>query len=216
VWSDVTPSPAEQPDELASGELAVRAGVSPLEVERLIGCGILVPREGPRPFRAADVLKVRVARACEAGGLPMEGMAEAIRAGLLSFAFVESWPFELESSRMPQTHLELAEEAGLPFEFLGKLLEAFGFARPEPEDVVVEAERPIALLAGRLAELEIVERAALARLGRVYSEAFRRIALAETEVYHSGVEVPLLRSGVGESRAMELASSLSPALTDAR
>ena len=92
-------------------------------------------------------------------------------------------------------------------------MEAFGFVRPEPEDVVPDAERPIVLLAGRLAELEIVEEALLARLGHVYAESFRRIALAETEVYHTGVEVPLLRSGVGESRAMELASSLSPALT---
>ena len=208
-----TSPPAGQPDELAPEELAVRAGISPEEVERLIGCGILVPRDGSRPFRAADVLKVRVARACEAGGLPMEGMAEAIRAGLLSFAFVESWPFEPEGSRQSQTHLELAEEAGLPFEFLQRLVEAFGFARPEAEDIVVGAERPIALLAGRLAELEIIDQAILARLGRVYAEAFRRIALAETEVYHTGVEVPLLRSGLGESRTMELASSLSPALT---
>jgi adenylate cyclase len=211
--SDASPSSAGQLNELSPTELAARAGVSPSEVERLIGCGILVPREGPRPFRSADVLKVRVARACEAGGLPMEGMAEAIRAGLLSFAFVESWPFEPEGSRSPQTHVELAEEAGLPFESLRRLVEAFGFARPEPEDVVVDAERPIALLAGRLAEHEIVDAAALTRLAHVYAEAFRRIALAETEVYHSEVEVPLLRSGLGESKVMELASSLSPALT---
>ena len=50
-------------------------------------------------------------------------------------------------------------------------------------------------------------------LGRVYEEAFRRIALAETEIYHSGVEMPLLRSGMDERRTMELASSLSPSLT---
>lgn len=211
--SDASPSPASQPNELSPTELATRAGISPEEVERLVEFGILVRRGGGRPYRAADVLKVRVARACEVGGLPMEGMAEAIRAGLLSFAFVESWPFEAESSRSPQTHLELAEEAGLPFESLRRLVEAFGFARPEPEDVVAVAERPIVLLAGRLAENEIVDEAALMRLGRVYAEAFRRIALAETEVYHSEVEVPLLRSGVGEGKAMELASSLSPELT---
>jgi adenylate cyclase len=209
----VTPSPGEQPEELAPAELAARAGISPEELERLVAYGVLLPRDGTTPFRTADVLKVRVARACEAGGLPMAGMAEAIRAGLLSFAFVESWPFEPEGSRQPQTHLELAEEAGLPFDSLQGLVEAFGFARPEPRDVVVDAERPIALLAGRLAELEIIDQAILVRLGRVYAEAFRRIALAETEVYHTGVEVPLLRSGLGESRTMELASSLSPALT---
>lgn len=208
-----TSPPAGQPDELSPTELAAKAGISPEEVERLVTFGILVPRDGSRPFRAIDALKIRVARACEEGGLPMEGMAEAVRAGLLSFAFVESWPFERWSSRRPQTHVELAEEVGLSFEALQRLVEAFGFARPEPKDVVVEAERPIALLAGRIVELEIVDEAGLARLGHVYAEAFRRIALAETEVYHSGVEEPLLRSGLGESRTMELASSFSPALT---
>lgn len=209
-----TTSPqAGQPDELSPTELAAKAGVSPEEVERLVTFGILVPRDGSRPFRAIDALKIRVARACEEGGLPMEGMAEAVRAGLLSFAFVESWPFERWSSRRPQTHLELAEEVGLSFEALQRLVEAFGFVRPEPEEVVVEAERPIALLAGRVVQLEIVDQASLARLGHVYAEAFRRIALAETEVYHSGVEEPLLRSGLGESKTMELASSFSPALT---
>src|SRR6266542_962723 len=59
-------------------------------------------------------------------------MAEAVRAGLLSFAFVESWPFEPSTSRGPQTHLELAEEAGLWFVCLQRLVEAFGFPRPEP------------------------------------------------------------------------------------
>jgi len=213
VLSGESPSPAGEPHELSPTELAARAGISPSEVERLVSFGILVPRDGSRPFRAVDALKIRVARACEEGGLPMEGMAEAVRAGLLSFAFVESWPFERWSSRRPQTHLELAEEVGMSFEALQRLVEAFGFARPEPKDVVVEAERPIALLAGRIVELEIVDEASLARLGHVYAEAFRRIALAETEVYHSGVEEPLLRSGLGESRTMKLASSLSPALT---
>jgi class 3 adenylate cyclase len=206
-------SPAGQPGELSSEELAARAGIPSEEVERLVELGILVPREGSRPFRAVDALKIRVARGCEEGGLPLDGMAEAVRAGNLSFAFVESWPFEPWSSRGPQTHLELAQEVGLSFEALQQLVEAFGFARPEPEDVVVEAERPIALLAGRLVELEIIDAATTARLGRVYAEAFRRIALAETEIYHSGVEEPLLRSGLGESKTMELASSLSPALT---
>ena len=211
--SGASPSPAGRPDELSSTELAARAGISPSEVERLVSFGILVPRDGSRPFRVVDALKIRVARACEEGGLPMEGMAEAVRAGLLSFAFVESWPFEPWGSRRPQTHLELAEEAGLSFEALQRLAEAFGFARPEPDDVVAEAERPIALLAGRLVDLGIVDEASLARLGHVYEEAFRRIALAETEIYHSAVEMPLLRSGMDERRTMELASSLSPPMT---
>ena len=52
------------------------------------------------------------------------------------------------------------------------------------------------------------------RIGNLYAEALRRIALAETEVYHSGIEMPLLRSGLGERRTMELASEVSEEFTE--
>jgi hypothetical protein len=72
---------APSSDELSGAELAARAGVGEPEIQRLVTHGVLVPRAGQvAPFRAVDVLKVRVARACEEGGLPMAGMARAIRA----------------------------------------------------------------------------------------------------------------------------------------
>jgi adenylate cyclase len=206
---------APSSEELSGAELAARAGVGEQEVQRLVTHGVLVPREGrAAPFRAVDVLKVRVARACEEGGLPMEGMARAIRAGHLSFAFLQSWPFERWAARGPQTHAELATEVGLPFESLQRIVEAFGFARPEPGDAVVEAERPVARLMGRGVELGFVDEATSVRFGNVYAEALRRIASVEVEVYHSGIELPLLRSGLGERRTMELAEEVSEGITD--
>ena len=108
---------APSSEELSGAELAARAGVGEEEIQRLVTHGVLAPRQGRvAPFRAGDVLKIRVARACEEGGLPMEGIAKAIRAGHLSFAFIESWPFERWAARGPRTHAELATEVGLPFE----------------------------------------------------------------------------------------------------
>jgi hypothetical protein len=127
----------------------------------------------------------------------MEGMAKAIRAGHLSFAFVESWPFERWAARGPRTHAELATEVGLPFESLQRIVEAFGFARPEPGDAVVEAERPVAASMGRAAQVGLVDEVASMRFGNVYAEALRRIASVEVEVYHWGIEMPLLRSSEG-------------------
>jgi hypothetical protein len=127
------PASASSSEELSGAELAARAGVGEQEIERLVTHGVLVPRAGQvAPFRAIDILKIRVARACEEGGLPMAGMAKAIGAGHLSFAFVESWPFVPWAARGPQTHAELATEVGLPFEALQRIVEAFGFARRSP------------------------------------------------------------------------------------
>jgi hypothetical protein len=206
---------APSSEELSGAELAASAGVGEEEIQRLVTHGVLAPRQGRvAPFRAGDVLKIRVARACEEGGVPMEGIAEAIRAGHLSFAFIESWPFERWAARGPRTHAELAEEVGLPFESLQRIMEAFGFARPEPGDAIVEAERPIAALVGRAVAVGLVDEAASVRFGNVYAEALRRIASVEVEVYHSGIEMPLLRSGLGARRTMELAEEVTEEVTE--
>ena len=78
---------------LSAAGLADLAGVTEAEVARLVELGILVARDGAGPFLAADAQKVRLATACEQAGLPMEGIAAAVRAGLLSFAFLEEAPY---------------------------------------------------------------------------------------------------------------------------
>ena len=65
---------------LSASELADLAGVTEAEVRRLVALGILQARGGDRPFLEADAQKVRLATACEQAGLPMEGIAAAIRA----------------------------------------------------------------------------------------------------------------------------------------
>jgi hypothetical protein len=60
--------------------------VTEAEVQRLVA------RDGAGPFLETDAQKVRLALACEQAGLPMAGIAAAIRAGRLSFAFLEASP----------------------------------------------------------------------------------------------------------------------------
>ncbi|HET9008163.1 MAG TPA: hypothetical protein VFQ04_15745, partial [Actinomycetes bacterium] len=78
---------------LSAAGLADLAGTTEAQVERLVELGVLVARDGGEPFRETDMPKVRLAVACEQAGLPMEGSAAAIRAGRLSFAFLEGSPF---------------------------------------------------------------------------------------------------------------------------
>jgi adenylate cyclase len=67
---------------------------------------------------------------------------------------------------------------------------------------------------GRAVRLEIVDEAAARRVGNVYAESLRRIAAVENEVYHSGIEMPLLRAGHDQRRTMELASEASEGFTE--
>ena len=194
---------------LSRAELAATAGVGEDEIDRLVEAGVLVQRATPEgPFRGVDLFRIRVASACEQGGLPMQAMAAAIKDGRLSFAYLETWPFEAATPRGAQTHAELAAEVGLPFETLRTIVTAFGFSPPQPNDVTVDAERPIALLMAKAIDLGVIDEPAAVRLGSVYAEIFRRAAAAENEVYHAGFEMPLLRAGVGERRSMEMASKM--------
>ena len=194
---------------LSRAQLAATADVTENDVERLVDAGVLVERAAPEgTFRSADVVKVRMAHACEEGGVPLDAIAAAIRDGRLSFAFLESWRlFGPSSTPIPQTHAQLAEEVGLSFETLRSILTTFGFPPTRPGDTVVEAERPIASLCGRAIELGIIDARGAMRLGSLYAEIFRRAASTESEIYHSGIEMPLLRSGLDEPETMEAATN---------
>jgi Adenylate and Guanylate cyclase catalytic domain len=52
-------------EALTASRLADLAGVTRAEVDRLVDLGVLVAREGEAPFRASDLHKVRLARACD-------------------------------------------------------------------------------------------------------------------------------------------------------
>jgi hypothetical protein len=99
---------------LSASGLADLAGTTAAEVQRLVDLGILVARDGTDPFLETDVQKVRLATACERAGLPMEGIASAIRAGRLSFAFLEAAPFRRWALRSRRTYRQVSQDTGVP------------------------------------------------------------------------------------------------------
>jgi hypothetical protein len=98
---------------LSAAGLADLAGVTEAEVERLVDLSVLVTRDGAGPFRETDVQRVRLATACEQAGLPMAGIAAAIRDGRLSLAFLEAAPTERWAVRSARTYRQVSQEAGL-------------------------------------------------------------------------------------------------------
>jgi adenylate cyclase len=196
-------------DELSAAELADLAGVTEVEVERLVGLGVLVARDGPGPFLERDVPKVRLAVACERAGLPMEGIVAAIAAGRLSFAFLEGTPFRRWAVRSGPTYRQVSQDSGIPLEELGAVLEAMGFARAAPDEPMREDELAVAPLLRHALSSGIFDTPWLARLGRAHVEGLRLITTAWGEAYQARFEGPVLAAGGDQRAAMEQAAQLS-------
>jgi adenylate cyclase len=193
---------------LSASGLADLAGVTEAEVARLVELGILVARDGADPFLAADAQKVRLATACEQAGLPMEGIAAAVRDGRLSFAFLEAAPYRRWAVRSARTYRQVSQETGVPLELLGSALESIGFARMAPDELIREDELAVVPLLQLGLSTGILDQLWSTRLGRGYAEGMRLIARVEKEVWQARFEGPMLASGADQRTAMELASQL--------
>jgi class 3 adenylate cyclase len=193
---------------LSASGLADLAGVTETEVARLVELGILEVRDGADPFLAADAQKVRLATACEQAGLPMEGIAAAVRDGRLSFAFLEAAPYRRWAVRSARTYRQVSQETGVPLELLGSALESIGFARMAPDELIREDELAVVPLLQLGLSTGILDQLWSTRLGRGYAEGMRLIARVEKEVWQARFEGPMLASGADQRTAMELASQL--------
>ena len=196
-------------EPLTAADLAGRAGVAEAEIGRLVGLGILVAREGPAPFLAIDLRKVRLAVACERAGLPMDGIAAAIRAGRLSFAFLEAAPYHRWAVPSGRTYRQVSEESGIPVDVLRETLESMGFAWTSPDGPMREDELEVVPVVQLGLSTGILDRRWLARAGRAYAEGLRLAAAVETELFRARFEEPVLASGLGQRQATELAGELA-------
>jgi adenylate cyclase len=194
---------------LSAAGLADLAGVTEAEVERLVDLGILVTRDGADPFLETDAQKVRLAIACEQAGLPMAGIAAAIRAGRLSFGFLEAAPYRRWAVRSARTYRQVSQETGVPLELLASFLEAIGFARMTPDEPIREDELEVVPLLQLGLSTGFLDQVWSTRLGRGYAEGLRLIASVEKDVWQARLIAPMLASGADQQTAREQASQLS-------
>jgi adenylate cyclase len=191
---------------LSASGLADLAGVTEAEVQRLVDLGVLVARDGTGPFLETDVPKVRLATACEQAGLPMAGIAAAIRAGRLSFAFLEAAPYRQWAVRSARTYRQVSQETGVPLELLGSALEAIGFARMAPDELIREDELEVVPLLQLGLSSGFLDQVWSTRLGRGYQEGLGLIAGVEKEVWQARFMAPMLASGADRQSAIERAA----------
>jgi adenylate cyclase len=196
-------------EALGAADLAGLAEVTEAEIGRMVDLGVLVPREGPAPFRATDMQKVRLAIACERAGLPMDAIAEVIRAGRLSFAFMEATPYHRFALPSTRTFRQVSRDTGMPLETLRGTLESMGFTWTSADETIREDELEVLPLIRLAISSGLLDQAWVTRVGRAYAEGMRLAAKVENEAYGARFEEPVLASGLGQRQAMERASEIA-------
>jgi adenylate cyclase len=204
-------------DEHSRQVVARRAGVDPEYVDRLVELGILRPGTGGA-FSEGDVLRARWVQNLEQAGVPLDGMAAAVRDGALSFAYLDASAFDRFTGLSDTTFNELSARTGIPLELLMVVRQAVGFAEPRPEDLVREDELSVV----PVIELQLLsgfQPVVIERWLRVCADSLRRFAETETDWWHSQVELPLLEGGMTEREMLEaqadLGSRMAPLLDQA-
>src|SRR5262245_46251975 len=125
--------------ERSRQDVARKAGVDPEFVDRLVELGILKPASGDT-FSPGDVRRARWVQSFERAGVPLEGMAAAVRDGALSFAYMDAPAFDRFAGVSTTTFRELSERTGVPLDVLQVIREAHGYPEPGPGDHIREDE----------------------------------------------------------------------------
>jgi adenylate cyclase len=192
-------------------EVAQRAGVDPDYLDRLVELGILTPGAGDG-FSPGDVLRARWLGSLERAGVPLEGMAAAVRDGALSFSFLDVGAYDRFAGLSGTTFQQLSAQTGIPLELLMVVREAFGFAEPGPEDAVHHNELSVVPLI-QLQLSKGFRPVVIERWLRVYGDSLRRIAEAEAAWWNSEVEMALVASGMTEGEMLAAQAGLGSQMT---
>ncbi|HYV01570.1 MAG TPA: adenylate cyclase regulatory domain-containing protein [Actinomycetota bacterium] len=151
--------------------------------------------------------RARWVRSLERAGVPLDGMAAAVRDGALSFSFLDVAAFDRFAGLSGTTFRELSERTGVPLDLLKVVREAVGFAEPRPADHVREDELSVV----SAIELQLsngFRPVVIERWLRVCADSLRRIAETETDWWHTEVELPLLEEGMTEGEMLEAQADL--------
>ena len=175
-------------------EAAERSGVSVDELTRLVELGIIRPDSHQR-FTAGNLRRAALVKSLVISGVPLDGLAAAMRDGVVSLDFLDAPAFDRFSSHSGRTFKDMADESGVPLELLMFVREAAGSIAPSPGDRIRDDELPyVDMIAGQLEGGFRI--AAIKQLIRAQSDGMRRIAETEAMTWQTEVVEPATRRGV--------------------
>jgi adenylate cyclase len=204
-------TPEQTADVLGEKELADLAGAPVAFLRRAVELGIVRPGDGERPYRRADLSRVRLALACDLAGLPLDGIGKAVADGRVAFDFLDGAQYRF-AGHTDQTYRELCAERGLDLELLLRLQEAQGIAVPDPDDFVREDDLQM-VGAMQIAGMFGVPAEPMVRMMRVYGESMRRMTEGENQIYRTYIEEPMLAGGMDVAAMMASTSEFGTQYT---
>jgi class 3 adenylate cyclase len=198
-------------------EVARRAGVDPEYIDRLVELGILAPdKDGT--FSPGDVRRASWVQSLDQAGVPLDGLAAAVRDGTLSFSYLDASAFDRFTGQTDTTFRELSTRTGIPLELLTAIHETLGYAEPRPEDPVRQDELSVVPVIELLLSFGVPP-VGMGRWIRAYGDSLRRIAEIETDWYKTEIMQTFIDSGMNEVEMMdaqaELGSRLVPLMDHA-
>ena len=174
-------------------EAAERSGLSVDELGQLVQLGIITPAAGDR-FTPGHLRRAGLVKGLTAAGIPLDGLAAALRSRQVSIDFLDAPEFERFSALSGVTFAGYAERTGVPVELLMLIREAAGSPAPRPEDRIRDEELPYA----EFVEAQVnagFRRAAIEQLLRVHGDSLRRMAETESAWWGSEVISPAMAAG---------------------
>lgn len=192
-------------------EAAERAGVTPDFLNRLVELRI-VSAEDHGGFSSGQVRRAQLMQSLDTAGIPLDGLAAAIKRGAISLDFLDSPAYERFAALSDVTFAELGARTGVPIELLLLMREATGSAQPRPDDRVREDE--LAIVPFLEAQVRLGFRpVAIERLLRVTGESLRRIAEQEADWWRTEVIEPAVAAGASATELVKGSTEASETLT---
>jgi len=177
---------------LGADELARSAGVTPERVAELTDLGLLEAAEGR--YVAADVGRLNVVEALAGEGLPLEDLAQASRAGVVSLGWFEG-VLPPAPALLDRTILQEAQSLGIPFELVARLFESWGVAVPAPGSHVRDDDaRMLAHIASAYGALGRDDQR-LIDAAKYFGDNIRRIAESQIAFFSREIIEPLVAEG---------------------
>jgi adenylate cyclase len=193
-------------------EAADRAGISPDDLRGLVDRGILEPDVEGR-FTEGDVRRVGVVQSLVAAGIPIDLLADTLRSGSFSLAFMDDPAYSLFTSFTSETFQEVSARTGVPLNLLIAIRESAGGVTPAPGDRVRDGELPVVTLL----EFQLAHGfrpITLERHLRVIGDSLRRIAETGGDSWRSEVLDPLFSAGLSGVEIGAASGEVSAGMTD--